>query len=159
MLRSLAENWWLPFLRRRTAIAFGSMAFVWPGLTPLTLTPLWGAYAFFGSVLAMWGATSAVHLKDMRVSTNTSRFGMAFVVVAICGPLHAEEGTFSQRRACEPDVFRLCSEFIPDRGAITNCLQRNKPRLNPDCHAVFDGRESAESDAGHSSPRNKALVK
>ena len=61
-------------------------------------------------------------------------------LVAICGPLRAEEeGTFAQRRACEPDVFRVCKEFIPDRPAITSCLQRNKRRLSADCRAVFNG--------------------
>jgi hypothetical protein len=52
----------------------------------------------------------------------------------------AEDGSFAQRRACRPDVFRLCNQFIPDRAAITNCLQRSKPRLSPDCRAVFEGR-------------------
>ena len=62
------------------------------------------------------------------------------LLVAMCGPLRAEEeGTFAQRRACKPDVFRLCKEFIPNRSAITSCLQRNKPRLSPDCRAVFEG--------------------
>jgi hypothetical protein len=27
----------------------------------------------------------------------------------------AEDGSFAQRRACRPDVFRLCNQFIPDR--------------------------------------------
>lgn len=49
----------------------------------------------------------------------------------------AEEGTLAQRNACKPDVFRLCSSFIPDRDAITACLQRNTSKLNPECRAVF----------------------
>jgi hypothetical protein len=52
----------------------------------------------------------------------------------------AEDGSFAQRRACRPDVFRLCNQFIPDRTAITNCLQQSKPRLSPDCRAVFEGQ-------------------
>ncbi len=54
--------------------------------------------------------------------------------------LHAEAETLVQRRACEPDVFRLCKDFIPDRTAITSCLVRNKPYLSTDCRAVFDGK-------------------
>ena len=62
------------------------------------------------------------------------------LLVAICGPVRAEdEGRFAQRIACTPDVFRLCKEYIPDRSAIVNCLQRNKHRLSADCRAVFDG--------------------
>ena len=49
----------------------------------------------------------------------------------------AEEGTLAQRNACKPDVFRLCSSFIPDPAAITNCLERNRAKLSPACHAVF----------------------
>jgi len=62
------------------------------------------------------------------------------LMFATCGLLHAEQGTLAQRRACKPDVFRLCSEFIPNRPAITNCLQHNKYRLSADCLAVFEGR-------------------
>jgi len=51
--------------------------------------------------------------------------------------VQAEEGTFAQRNACKPDVFRLCKEFIPHRTAVTDCLECNKQRLNPDCQAVF----------------------
>jgi hypothetical protein len=50
-----------------------------------------------------------------------------------------EPGTPAQKRACRPDVYRLCAGEIPDVGAITRCLQRNMSRLNPDCRAVFEG--------------------
>jgi len=66
------------------------------------------------------------------------------VMLALCaasyGSVHAEEGTFAQHAACAPDVKRLCSQFIPDSSAITNCLRHNKSRLNADCLAVMQGR-------------------
>jgi len=96
--------------------------------------------------------------RATRSLDNSSRFGMTLLFVVICGPLRADEGTFAQRRACEPDVFRLCNEFIPDHAAITNCLERNKVRLNPDCQAVFEAGGRAESDAQNSSLRNKSDV-
>lgn len=66
---------------------------------------------------------------------------VATVLLAInSGTAWAEQGSFAQRRACKPDVFRLCSEFIPNHAAITNCLQRNLARLNPECRAVFEGK-------------------
>jgi hypothetical protein len=50
-----------------------------------------------------------------------------------------EPGTPAQKRACRPDVYRLCAGEIPNVRAITRCLQRNMSRLNPDCRAVFEG--------------------
>jgi uncharacterized membrane protein HdeD (DUF308 family) len=55
-LRELAENWWLLLLRGIAAIAFGVLAFVWPDLTLLTLTYMWGIYAISDGVLALWAA-------------------------------------------------------------------------------------------------------
>jgi hypothetical protein len=65
---------------------------------------------------------------------------IALALLPIGESLHAEADTAAQRRACEPDVFRLCKDFIPNRSAITSCLVRNKPRLSKDCRAVFDGQ-------------------
>ena len=99
-----------------------------------------------------------MQVKTKRLPANSGLLGMASFFVMICGPVHPEEGTFAQRRACEPDVFRLCNEFIPDPAAITNCLERNKARLNPDCRAVFEGSESTASGTQHESLRKKADI-
>jgi len=48
--------------------------------------------------------------------------------------------TEAQKRACEPEVFRLCSYYIPNRDAITACLHKNISKLNADCRAVMEGR-------------------
>ena len=58
LLRALVENWWPLLLRGIAAISFGVLAFIWPGLTLLTLTFLWGAYAFADGVFALWAAVS-----------------------------------------------------------------------------------------------------
>jgi hypothetical protein len=59
LLRLLAENWWLLLLRGFAAIVFGVLAFFWPGLTLITLTWLWGAYALSDGVIAIWAAFNA----------------------------------------------------------------------------------------------------
>jgi len=85
---------------------------------------------------------SPIHSEEAAVRTIIG-FRVALVVAGVMGfwtTGQAEEGTFAQRNACKPDVFRLCKEFIPDRTAITDCLERNKQRLNPDCKAVFDNK-------------------
>lgn len=50
----------------------------------------------------------------------------------------AEQGTAEQRRACTPDVYRLCAGEIPNARAITTCLRRQKASLSPACAAVFE---------------------
>jgi hypothetical protein len=63
-------------------------------------------------------------------------FTGAFVAAA---DAQEHRGTPAQRKACRPDVWRLCAAEIPNARAITRCLERNKPRLSADCQAVFDG--------------------
>ena len=58
LLHALAQNWWLLLLRGVAAIAFGILAFFWPGLTLLTLTFLWGAYMLSDGILDLWAAIS-----------------------------------------------------------------------------------------------------
>jgi hypothetical protein len=50
----------------------------------------------------------------------------------------AEPGTPEQKRACTPDVYRLCAGEIPNVRAITACLRRQKGSLSDACRAVFE---------------------
>ena len=50
----------------------------------------------------------------------------------------AQQGSPEQRRACTPDVYRLCAGEIPNARAITVCLRRQKASLSPACAAVFE---------------------
>ena len=56
LLSMLAENWWLLLLRGVAAMVFGAIAFLWPGITLLSLTYLWGAYAFADGIFGLWAA-------------------------------------------------------------------------------------------------------
>jgi hypothetical protein len=47
-------------------------------------------------------------------------------------------GTPEQRRACTPDVYRLCAGEIPNVRAITACLQRQKSNLSPACRTAME---------------------
>jgi len=49
----LAKYWWLLLLRGVFAIIFGALAFVWPGITLLTLVLFYGAFAFADGVLSL----------------------------------------------------------------------------------------------------------
>jgi hypothetical protein len=71
---------------------------------------------------------------------------MLGLVLAIGGAQAAlaEEyrGTMEQQMACTPDVWRLCSDQIPDVNRIVACLQRNTPNLSGGCRAVFESNNS-----------------
>ena len=47
------------------------------------------------------------------------------------------QGTMQQQNACEPDVFRLCGNYIPNVGEIVACLRGNEARLSQPCHQVM----------------------
>lgn len=62
-----------------------------------------------------------------------------FLSMFATGVAHAQyQGTPEQRRACTPDVYRLCAGEIPNVRAITACLRRNKPSLSEACRTAFD---------------------
>ncbi len=65
--------------------------------------------------------------------------GLALTVVASASSAWAYQGTPEQRRACTPDVYRLCAGEIPNVGKITACLQRQKGNLSPACRAAMEG--------------------
>ncbi len=64
LLTKLAENWWLLLLRGLAAIAFGVIAFFWPGITLVALTYLFGLYAIVDGVLAIWQRLTLLATPD-----------------------------------------------------------------------------------------------
>jgi hypothetical protein len=50
----------------------------------------------------------------------------------------ADLATPEQKKACTPDVYRLCAGEIPNVRAITACLRRQKASLSEACRAVFE---------------------
>ena len=57
-LHALSRSWWLLLLRGVASILFGIAAFIWPGLTVLALTLLYGAFAMADGILALGAALS-----------------------------------------------------------------------------------------------------
>jgi len=53
-------------------------------------------------------------------------------------------GTWEQQMACTPDVWRLCSDQIPDASRIVACLRANTPQLSNNCRAVFESNDSMQ---------------
>jgi len=56
VLHELTKRWWLLLLRGVAAIAFGILAFIWPGVTLFTLVILYGAFALIDGILALAAA-------------------------------------------------------------------------------------------------------
>jgi uncharacterized membrane protein HdeD (DUF308 family) len=54
IVETFARSWWVLLIRGLVAVLFGIMAFVWPGLTLVTLILLYGAYAFVDGLTAIW---------------------------------------------------------------------------------------------------------
>jgi len=76
--------------------------------------------------------------RHARVAVVAAILGLG--VIATCtesATAQGYQGRQDAQSACTPDVFRLCSQFIPNRGPIVTCLIRSRALLSPACRAVF----------------------
>jgi hypothetical protein len=65
------------------------------------------------------------------IVTSTLLFTLAGVVSAVA------QGSDEERRACTPDVMRLCREYIPSVDRIVACLNARRDELSPACQLVM----------------------
>jgi hypothetical protein len=63
---------------------------------------------------------------------------LGFLLTMLASGAAVAQGTPEQRKACTPDVYRLCAGEIPNVRAITACLRRQKASLSPACAALFE---------------------
>ena len=92
----------------------------------------------------MTGRLSGVARKVGRSRGILVRLALvlpALLVVWLASPVMADRlkdrGTAEERAACTPDVFRLCSRFIPSESRIVACLMESRAQLSPACGRVF----------------------
>ncbi len=75
---------------------------------------------------------------------------VALILFATPCAATAHGGSVEDQIACTPDVYRLCSQFIPDEDSIVACLEKRKSQLSPACHQVFsrppEKKKSDQSD-------------
>lgn len=69
------------------------------------------------------------------------------IAAALSLPAFAE-GTPQQRRACTPDVMRLCKTEIPDHARITACLIAKRSSLSEACAMVMFPTRQSEARTG-----------
>src|ERR1700733_9963344 len=86
--------------------------------------------------------------KPMKISPSLPLACLLFLPIAA---IAQEQGTADERQACEPDVNRLCSQFIPDRDKIILCLNQKVRELNPSCRGVILFYAQQQICAGDSS--------
>jgi uncharacterized membrane protein HdeD (DUF308 family) len=87
MLTVYTSSWWALVLRGIVAIAFGVLAFVWPGITLTALVFLWGAYALVDGAFAIAaGVRSHAENKRWWVLLLEGILGIAAGIVAFAIP-------------------------------------------------------------------------
>ncbi len=69
---------------------------------------------------------------------SRANLALALTLLTAGSSALAARGTPEQRRACRPDVYRLCPGEIPNVRAITACLRRQKAGLSASCRTVFE---------------------
>ena len=65
------------------------------------------------------------------------RLSLALLSATVSPAPAFSQGTLEQRLACTPDVFRLCSAFIPNPDEITACLREKNAELSDACRTAF----------------------
>ena len=72
-------------------------------------------------------------MRHLRKAT----FALSLLAVTGAAAALDDRGSKADQDACTPDVFSLCSDFIPDEPAILACLQGRKAQLSPGCAQVL----------------------
>jgi hypothetical protein len=86
-------------------------------------------HAQFSRLTANWTGVSSRARQSAALGLFLSLFAAGAAVA---------QGTPEQRKACTPDVYRLCAGEIPNVRAITACLRRQKASLSEACRVVFE---------------------
>jgi uncharacterized membrane protein HdeD (DUF308 family) len=76
LLTAIADHWWVLLLRGIAAIIFGILAIIWPGVTLLSLTLLWGAFTLVDGVAALYTAALG------KSGAASARWWLAIVGIA-----------------------------------------------------------------------------
>ena len=86
MMTTLTRNWWAFVLRGVFALLFGFIAFVWPGLTIISLTYVFGFYALLDGIFALMAAWSDRSRERWWVLFLEGLLGIAAGVIAFVSP-------------------------------------------------------------------------
>lgn len=74
-----------------------------------------------------------------RTLTKAALFAFGAFVLFLTGSVSSARAQDAES-ACRNDAYRLCSQYIPNEGAVKVCMRRNVRRLSPACRAGFTHR-------------------
>jgi uncharacterized membrane protein HdeD (DUF308 family) len=86
MITNLANSWWTFVLRGIFALLFGVIAFVYPGLTILSLTYVFGFYAILDGIFALVAAWNFRSSDRVWLLILEGLLGLAAGVIAFVSP-------------------------------------------------------------------------
>jgi hypothetical protein len=86
----------------------------------------------FSTRLAMMGWKASMNYRAIYLGAPLLIALSAFGVSPA-----AAQGTPEEQAACQPDVMRLCGNFIPNVQPIIACLRANEANLSAPCHDVM----------------------
>ena len=93
----------------------------------------------------------------MQTQRIVLSLAVAIAGIGAIAPASSQEyrGTWEQQMACTPDVWRLCSDQVPDVGRIVTCLRQNTPQLSSNCRAVFDSSAEQQQANANRAPSQR----
>jgi hypothetical protein len=94
-------------------------------------------------------------LELRRLMPLARLFVSAALLSTTVTPALSSQGTPEQRLACTPDVFMLCSTFIPNADEITICLKQKNADLSDVCRVALDAGPKQPPNAGDSPVRKR----
>ncbi len=78
--------------------------------------------------------------RNTREDDRRAPFVIVLALASLCtgATTLPDRGSQADQEACTPDVFRLCSDFVPDEPQILACLQAKHDQLSPACGKVIE---------------------
>jgi hypothetical protein len=105
--------------------------------------------------MGRWNMRARLNLKGSGMRMQRIALSCVLSIIA-SGVAWSQEyrGTYEQQMACTPDVWRLCSDRIPDVGRIVACLRANSSQLSNNCRVAFEANEGGPpTDTARAAPQ------
>ncbi len=77
-------------------------------------------------------------MKSVHVPALALLLGLSIGAPVQAAEANPQTFTEAEQTLCQPDVFRLCNDFVPDEEQIAACMKAKRKQLSPDCRKVFE---------------------